>query len=143
MEIIHKPLSQLTDNEYRACRNATLGDGGYMWYDIHYSRRRDDSHAIMLRGGYLYGWALLIPVNVPQEMYVTKHGKRVSKYTAQFFVRERMRGRGYGQILMNEVIDKYDPRPFVIPHDDKSGALFSKFRVSSEKEYRKYLKKAS
>jgi GNAT superfamily N-acetyltransferase len=63
----------------------------------------------------LIAWALVLP----------RYSSR--GYDAQFYTRKAERGKGYGSILMEKVLE-IDPKPYVFPHDKYSGEFFKKHR---------------
>lgn len=140
MEIIIKPLPRLTDKEYQACRRLNMGPEGLMQDTLIDQADNPRCQAIMLWGRYMYGWALLEPIKETMYAEVSDHAMRVCKYSAQFYVRESARGRGYGRMLMNEVV-KFDPKPYCIPHDPLSGSFFSNFRITATRDRRELMSK--
>lgn len=64
----------------------------------------------------LLAWALIIPMD----------GRG---YEAQFYTRKTERGKGYGSILMQKVLE-IDRKPYVFPHDKRSGDFFKKHKKS-------------
>jgi len=135
--IITKALSDLSPNEYRACRNLNLRDEGYMREALSLHRRRQDSYAIMMWDGSvnlgsLTGWALLVPTKVIKPDWgISKYGTRKSKYVVQIYVRKTQRHKGYGSTLMAEA-QKLDPAPYVWPHDKASGKFFGYYKVHTD-----------
>lgn len=135
MEIRHKPVSELTPVEYRACKLANYGpENGYMYEELGRCRLGAPGEVIMLWDGpddttkSLLGWVLLTPVRRYGLLAVTEWVMKRSKYTVQFWVKRQHRRKGYGKVLMNEV-KRLDPKPHVIPHDNASSELFSSFDV--------------
>lgn len=135
MVIIRKQVSELTSVEYRACYNACFNfENGYMKFELDRCRSgRFPGEVIMLWDGpadntaSLIGWCMVTPVRLYGPLAVTKYVTTKSKVTAMFWVKNKYRGQGYGTILMNEV-KKIDPNPHVMPHDERSGNLFGKFK---------------
>src|SRR6478752_1614483 len=106
MEIRHKPVSDLTATEYRACYKANYGLGGYMLEEIDYCRRtpaRRPGEVIMLWDGpddktsSLIGWCLLTPVRTWGLIGGTAYTKKRSKYSVMFWVKRQHRRKGYGK----------------------------------------------
>lgn len=133
MYTIHKPVTDLTPGEYRAFYNANFGPHGYMQSQLEYYRKRLylPAQTVAVWNGNprrLLGWALLTPVRPDGEIAASSWAMKQSIYTAQFYVKQQYRGKGVGKMLMNEV-HTLDPRPHVIPHDDKSESFFKKYRV--------------
>lgn len=135
MEIRHKPVSELTKVEYKACYTACYSlDNGYMKEELARCKGGHPGQVIMLWDGpddtakSLIGWALLTPVREYGLLAVTRWVMSRSKYTVQFWVKRQYRRKGYGKILMDEV-KKLDERPHVLPHDDASSELFSSYNV--------------
>ena len=135
MQIIHKEVSELTAGEYRAMKAANFGpEEGYMHNELVACRkhnRKGITVALWTDGDdrRLIGWALLTPVRLYGDVAGTWWTKKKSKYSVQFWVKERFREKGYGKILMDEV-KKHDRRPHVFPHDPASGNFFSSYDVT-------------
>lgn len=138
MNIITKPLADLTDEEYRACWYLNHRNLGYMMEDVQKFRKRSDCLTIMLWEGKLLGWALLVPTREP-ELQLGRYPRRVSKYSLQTYVRASERGKGLGTVLMDEVVMLYDSRPYVHPWNNTSGEFYSNYTVSCSKRARKYI----
>ena len=130
MKIIEKLVLDMTGPELRQCRSLSLRADGLMCETLteirntepdrirkHRLKRRSRAWMIRDDSDKLLAWALITPL---QE----RRG-----YEAQFYTRKSERGKGYGTMLMNEVL-KYDRKPFVFPHDRKSGDFFKKHRRS-------------
>lgn len=135
MEIRRKSVSELTSKEYLACYNACYNyDNGYMKAELERCKNgRYQGEVILLWDGpdnttkSLIGWCMVTPVRLYGLLAVTRYVTTKSKVTAMFWVKNKYRGQGYGTILMNEV-KKIDPNPHVMPHDERSGNLFGKFK---------------
>lgn len=148
MEIRHKPVSELTPLEYKACKAANYGpDNGYMYEEVARCRAgKYPGEVIMLWEGpddsikSLLGWVLLTPVRRHGLLAVTEWVMKRSKYSAQFWVKRQHRKKGYGKILMNEV-KKIDPNPHVMPHDDASSELFSSYNCQVLQDDKHWLKR--
>lgn len=144
MQTIVKDVKDLTRYQYDYCYDANFGEAGYMQDTLIDCRELPwcQGTAILLKKRHFVGWTLLTPVTTQRHhlLEVTRYVKGKSKVTAQFWVNEKDRRKGYGTMLMNEV-KKIDPRPHVFPHDDSSGELFSKFDVSVLREDSKYIKR--
>jgi GNAT superfamily N-acetyltransferase len=151
MDIRHKSVNDLTDLEYEACKlwnfNSEPDKDGMMQDDLWLSRREGYGHVIMLWKSEksrvvnsMLGWALLMPVRPYADWsWGTTYTARKSKYTVEFYVRPEYRNKGYGTLLMKMVKEQYDPRPHVLPHDEGSGAFFSKFDVTVTRDDQKHL----
>lgn len=146
MEIRHKPVSEMTPVEYRACYRANYGEEGYMQEELARCKSGYPGNVIMLWEGpddtarSLIGWALLTPVRQHGLLAVTRWVTTKSKYTVQFWVKKPHRKKGFGKMLMNEV-KKYDENPHVMPHDDASMELFSSFKVQVLNEDKHWIKR--
>jgi len=118
MQIVTKPLSELTPKEWNRCSRQNYGINGDMYYVMREQRKDPRSKAIMLLDddGKQVAWAL--------GFYSSK---RARKMRAMFWVTTRNRKRGYGTMLMDEV-QKMDRKPWVYPHSKESAALFKKYR---------------
>lgn len=124
MRIVEKGILDLTQKELRQCRSLSLRAGGLMcedladWkkYETEVGRLRRKTRVWMIKGedDRLLSWALATPGS--------KRG-----YVAQFYTRKTERSKGYGSVLMQKVLE-IDKRPYVYPHDKKSGDFFKKHR---------------
>ena len=153
MKIIVKDVSELTPKEYAKCSEATLGARGMMQENLEWCRAgiEPDGHectgkAIMLYRGItsrskLIGWVLIFPVRSWGGANASEWNRRKSKYSAMFFVDRKMRGKGYGTMLMNEVY-KFDARPHVYPWNYESGGFFENKNVSVDADDRDWIKLA-
>lgn len=151
MHIVTKDVRELSPVEYQACLRNNYGDGGYMLHETKAARTNPDAagaKAVMLWQTHehehakdMLAWVLLTPTKLNGLTGVTPYIKSKSKYTAEFWVKYRHRRKGYATRLMKHVKRYYDPRPHVIPHDDASSELFSKFNVSVLAEDRYFMKK--
>jgi GNAT superfamily N-acetyltransferase len=124
MRLVAKALLDLTQKELRQCKSLSLRAGGLMCEDIRDWKEYETSGINKLRrktrvwmileddSDRLLAWALATPG--------VKRG-----YTAQFYTRVTERGKGFGSLLMQEVL-KLDPKPYVYPHDKTSGDFFKK-----------------
>lgn len=138
MNTVIKAIQDLTPEEYRACYSLNFGQYGWMRPSLSYYRKKTDVWVIMLWEDKLIGWSLVAPCNRDSIFEINEYAIRRSKYVAQFYVRFRERGKGYGRLLMSEVL-KLDPRPHVIPHDTQSGAFFSSYPVTCRRNERPYI----
>lgn len=140
MEITATALPNMSQDDFKKCSRLTFGAvNGYMHETMRLYRDDINSHAILIKeGGKVLAWGLLIPSRSLGEYWgVTAHGMRVTKYTLQIYVRVKERRKGYGTMIMNKAIRDFDPKPFVYPHNEVAGALYSKFTVSAESDYRR------
>ena len=133
MEVIHKDVKDLTASEYRAFHAANFGDTGIMRGELERCKKYNlQSSTISIWTGIkrrrLVGWALVTPVRGYGDLAASRHTMKVSKYTFQFWVKPQYRGKGYGKLLMQEAY-RLDPRPHVMPHDEKSEKFFSHYHV--------------
>lgn len=127
MRIVEKGILEMTATERRQCKSLSLRNLGLMCEDLddwrHYesrpNRAKRKSRVWMIKDedDRLIAWALATP------------RWNARGYDAQFYVRVRERGKGYGGILMQKVLE-YDPKPHVFPHDNTSGGFFKKHRDS-------------
>jgi L-amino acid N-acyltransferase YncA len=128
VRIIEKGILELTQQELRQCKSLSLRDNGLMcedlndWrqYESRPNRAKRKARVIMMKyddRDSLIGWALILP----------KYKSR--GYDAMFYVRHRERGNGYGSLLMDKV-KQIDPKPYVFPHDSRSGNFFKKHRAT-------------
>lgn len=149
MNVIVKPVEDLTQTEYRACYLANYGFNGYMREELTWCRKTPIARpgiAIMLWDGpadtpvSLKGWALLTPVRTWGLVGATRYTKSKAKYTVQFWVKQQYRKQGYGKLLMGEV-KKLDDRPHVFPHDDASAELFSSYQVTIMNDDKRWMKR--
>lgn len=148
MEIRHKRVEDMTPVEYRACYLANYGmETGLMAGELSDCRHGDyNGQVIMLWDGpddtvrSLIGWALLTPVRKTGLLAVTDWAMKRSKFTVQFWVKSPYRRKGYGKLLMTEV-KELDPRPHVIPHDERSSELFSSFEVQVLRSDKHWIKR--
>lgn len=144
MKLIHKDVHELNRVEYRACYKANYGTGGYMQGDLNRAKLHRDGKVILLWDGTadsvssLLAWSLLIPTKTAP---LTKYAKSNSKFIAQFWVKRPHRKKGYGSLLMKEVL-KYDPKPYVYPHDKSSASLFADYEVTTSIHDRRLLQVA-
>lgn len=127
MHLIEKGILDLTHLEMRQCKSLSLRAGGLMCEDMRDWKQYESSPTARLRrktkvwmirddSGRLLAWALATPG--------VKRG-----YVAQFYTRKTERGKGYGSQLMQKVLE-IDKKPYVYPHDKKSGDFFKKHRNS-------------
>lgn len=135
MKIITKPVVTLTKQELEQCYANSFGLGGMMMPEAKRALRENDVDVLALMlyaGSEFVGWALLTPVTTDECRF--HHGtswtKRRSKYTAQFYINRDYRGKGYAHTLMRHIINNYDARPHVLPHDKASGGFFSSYTVT-------------
>jgi hypothetical protein len=142
LKVVSKLLSELTPKEYKACLNLNMRSGGNMMYALSEHRKDADCHSIMLwDGDKLIGWALLVPTKLSSMWaWSTPYAKKHSKYQAQFYVRTSERKKGYGGLLMKEVLKK-DPRPHVLPWDERSASLFANYPVTADGYRRRIITK--
>lgn len=128
MRIETKGILELTAHELRQCKSLSLRDGGLMCEDLRDWRafelsqpgkryKRKTRIWMVKDGDRLLAWALATP----------RYGAR--GYDAQFYTRKSERGKGYGTMLMRQVLE-LDPRPNVFPHDRASGGFFKKHKES-------------
>lgn len=126
MRIVEKGILELTGKELQQCRSLSLRSGGLMcedlrdWKEFELSKpgkryKRKTRIWMMMDGDRLLAWALATP------------RYRATGYDAQFYTRVSERGKGYGTILMQKVLE-LTPRPNVFPHDRTSGEFFKKHR---------------
>lgn len=153
MHIVTKDVTKLTPVEYYSCRRANFGRDGCMQTEVTHARNNEPgyegSKAIMIwkdhnhdSGAKLIAWCLLTPSKADGLIYASPYQRRACKYAAEFWVKTRYRRQGYGTMLMQHVKRHYETMPIVIPHDEASGELFSKFKVRlSDDEGREYLKR--
>lgn len=131
MYIVHKDVSELSRGDYQAFSRANFGEeeGIMKPYLIGCYKHGQPGKTISIwkseTNRRLIAWCLLTPVSLDGDAAVTRYAKSQSKYTAMFWVQWPYRGKGYGNILMNEVY-KYDPRPHVMPHDEISEKFFKR-----------------
>lgn len=152
MRTVTKDVKALTPVEFRACLRANYGPAlGYMYDELKLCREKEQyqGFVIMLWDGphdtikNMHAWALLTPTRTYGCVAGTRHNKRVSKYTAQFWVKTQHRRKGLGKRLMREVY-KYDQNPYVFPHSKESAKLFSPYRVTASASSRnEWLKKSA
>lgn len=134
MRIEHVRVVDLTPLQLDRCRELSFGDEGYMCDDLDLILEREQgwryrySQAILLGNtagpppdrkwdrleiGTIYGWALMQPVH---------HRPR---YSAQFFVDEAQRGKGYGARLLAEA-NRWGKAPLCYIDDENEG-FFNKY----------------
>lgn len=147
MDIRHKRVCDLTKVERRACYLANYGFEGYMREVLAECTENNNGRVVLLWDGpddtvrSLIGWALLSPVaNKYSIVAASDYARKNCVYTAQFWVKRQYRRKGYGKILVAEA-KKYDPRPYVLPHDIPSAELFSSFNVRTSSYDRKWLRR--
>lgn len=149
MKIIHKDVDKLTETEFKACRLANYGAGGYMREELdgcRDPRSLRTGRAIMLWDGpkdkitSLRGWALLTPVRTWGVVAGSPWNKKKAKYTVQFWIKRQYRKNGLATKLMDEVI-KLDPCPHVFPHNKSSGNFFSNYNITASAFDRNWIKK--
>lgn len=131
-----KTLSDLTAKEWNSCVRLNFGRQGYMLGLMQEHRYDPEVKAALVKSGdMIMGWALLVPPRkLPIYMLYGTWARR-AKYTVQVYVRKSHRGKGIGKAVMIEAL-KSDSNPSVIPHDEPSGALFSSFRVRTDRASR-------
>lgn len=123
MRLMEKGILDLTSQEMRECKSLSLRKDGLMCEDLRDWKEYESSGINTLRrktrvwmikddDDRLLAWAIATPG--------VKRG-----YTAQFYTRVTERGKGYGSILMQKVLE-LDPKPYVYPHDKTSGDFFKK-----------------
>jgi GNAT superfamily N-acetyltransferase len=127
VRIIEKGILDLTPMELRQCKSLSLRHNGLMcedlrdWraYESRPNRAKRKARVWMIKDedDRLLAWALATP----------KWKGR--GYDAQFYTRKSERGKGYGSMLMDIVLD-LDPKPYVFPHDKTSGDFFKKHRTT-------------
>jgi GNAT superfamily N-acetyltransferase len=126
VRIIQKGILDLTPTELRQCKSLSLRGNGLMcedlrdWrdYESRPNRAKRKCRVLMIKdddNDRLIAWALVLP----------RYSSR--GYDAQFYTRKAERGKGYGSILMEKVLE-IDPKPYVFPHDKYSGEFFKKHR---------------
>jgi L-amino acid N-acyltransferase YncA len=127
MHLTEKGILDITGKEMRQLKSLSLRAGGLMCEDLRDWKAYEESPIARLKrktriwmirddNGKLLAWALATPG--------VKRG-----YVAQFYTRKSERGKGYGSLLMQKVLE-IDKRPYVYPHDKKSGDFFKKHRNS-------------
>lgn len=140
------PLPDVTPSEWRSISRLNFGkDNGYMHPFMHEFRFSKNARALMLKdeNDYILGWALLVPTKYLDSDFATRYAKSKTKYSVQLFVRRRLRGHGYGKMLMDACLE-HDTKPLVFPHDVSSGGLFKNYKVTSDIHSRKaWLKKSA
>lgn len=125
MHLVEKGILDISNAEMRELKSLSLRTGGLMcedlrdWKDYEKSpgrklRRKTRIWTIRDDNGMLLAWALATPG--------VKRG-----YVAQFYTRKTERGKGYGSLLFQKVLE-LDKRPYVYPHDKKSGDFFKKHK---------------
>lgn len=124
MLIVEKGILDLTPQEMKQCRSLSLRKQGLMCEDLRdwkeYEstkgnlRRKTKIWMVKDNNGRLLAWALLTPA-------------QRSGYDAQFYTRKSERGKGYGTLLMAQVL-KVTKKPHVFPHSKESGEFFKKHR---------------
>lgn len=137
MPVEVKRVIDLTPEEYKQCKRLCFRETGFMYYDIararnnelnYPSNRRFSKVVLITESNRLAAWALLTP-------------RKVKGYNAQFYTRAALRNQGLGSKLMEEV-RKIEFKPYVIPHDYRSGGFFKKskdFVKIDGRGYRKYM----
>lgn len=131
--VVHKDVKDLTRPEFIAFYRANFGDSGIMQGELMRCRQHNlQASTIAIwtchKERRLIGWALVTPVRGYGDLAASRHTMKQSKYTFQFWVKPQYRGKGYGKVLMDEAY-KLDPRPHVMPHDEKSEKFFSHYNV--------------
>lgn len=127
MRIVEKGILSLTAREMQQCKSLSLRYQGLMsedlvdWkaYESRPNRAKRKTRIWMIKddNDRLLSWALVTP------------RWKAPGYDAQFYTRVSERGKGYGSILMQKVLE-YTPDPHVFPHDKLSGTFFKKHRPS-------------
>lgn len=126
MRIVEKGILDLTRKEMRQCKSLSLRSNGLMCDDLIDWKRYESTVGRMRRktriwmildsNDRLLSWALLTPSPKPR-----------TGYDAQFYTRKVERGRGYGSVLMEKVLE-VTKTPYVFPHSNESGEFFKKHR---------------
>lgn len=126
MRIVEKGILDLTPEEERKCRSLSLRAQGLMCEDLTDWKKYESTEGRLRRktkvwmiweDDTLLAWALLTPAPPGR-----------SGYDAQFYTRKSERGKGYGTILMNKVLEVCKS-PHVFPHSPESGGFFKKHRA--------------
>lgn len=127
MRIVEKGILELTPVETRKCKSLSLRENGLMCEDLRDWREYEIKHGNLRRktriwmilddNDRLLSWALLTPAPP------TRPG-----YDAQFYTRKAERGKGYGSVLMDKVLEVTKRPPHVFPHSHESGFFFKKHR---------------
>jgi GNAT superfamily N-acetyltransferase len=89
----------------------------------------------------LIGWAIMCPVKLRGVAAGTSWTKKRAKFTCMFWVKRQYRRKGYGKMLMDEVI-KIDPSPHVFPHDTPSSHMFVDYNVTVTRNDKWWLERA-
>ena len=140
MRIIEKGILDLTVEEIRQCKSLSLRHNGLMSEDLrdwkeyesgpHAKRTRRKTRIWLIKDNddRLLAWAMCTP------------RYKLTGYDAQFYTRVSERGKGYGSLLMQKVLE-YTPNPNVFPHDRTSGDFFKKHRdtIRFAKSYREWI----
>lgn len=146
MDIKVKNVLDLTPTEYRACYLANYRGTSIMQGDLFRIRSGNPMHsgtAILIWDGpedtigSLIGWSLVMPSKTWGDSGISPYAKRKSKHTAMFWVKRQHRRKGYGSILMDEVI-KIEPIPFCYPHSKQSAHLFKNRKITADGDSRKW-----
>ena len=111
-----KFVRNLTPDEYARCARLNLRFDGYMQEDLQRERRDKDSSArvVMIKdteSDMLIAWSLAYPHN---EGIVT-----------HYYTRKTYRRQGFGGRLI-KAVQKFAPKPIVVPGDDVSRLFFKK-----------------
>lgn len=140
LNVVVKPVPNLTPSERRRCAELSFGDTGYMVPMMKNEGNRDDCYAILaLKGRMLAGWAMMIPTKYLDEYWrCSPYARRKAVYSYQMFVRPRQRGQGLGKLLMVEG-QKICLRPLVWPHDAPSGAFYANYDVVTDWDGRDHM----
>lgn len=140
MRIVSKPVARLTPREYKMCYSLNMRGGGTMMYCLSDERRGNAGSIAILAwdGDVLAGWTLLTPTDWRGLSWLSPYARRTSKYTAQFWVRQKYRRQGVATRLMKAVL-KHDERPHVMPWDTRSAAFFADYTVTADSYRRKLI----
>lgn len=112
-------LVDISNEDYRKCESLNARSGGTMRGQLAYQYRvkcPKTKICLIKEADLLIGWAMSYPEtgNYP---------------TCHFYVRKSYRCRGYGKILMREMLNK-NKKLRVCPHNETSGVFFAEFRTS-------------
>jgi L-amino acid N-acyltransferase YncA len=128
VRIVEKGILDMTGRELRQCRSLSLRAGGLMsedltdwkFYERKVAKLRRKVRIWMIKNAddTLIAWAIITPA-----------GAGRPGYDAQFYTRKSERGKGYGSLLMQKVLE-VTPNPNVFPHSKLSGDFFKKHRNS-------------
>lgn len=120
-KLVWKPVTELTDDEYKKCYRLNFRNGGMDW-KLKNAIERKDKHtsATMVvdrSDGKLISWGLMFPGGY------RRRGKTVYLYT-----RADHRRKGFAQEVLKDLKTRTRYKPYVCPHDHKSSILYTKFR---------------